>query len=360
MSTFATFNLNASVLATLTTLGTPGVVINGTDQADTLNDLTNGADLGRNDTINGLGGNDAIYAYNGHDTVNGGAGNDVIYDWGTGNDRFLGGDGNDRFYMRSGDNYVDGGSGIDGVDYIYSDRPMWIDLAGGYANSTAGHDTLVSIENAAGSTGDDVIVGNALDNNLFAGDDWLDGGAGNDTIVGQYGNDILKGGHGNDLLNEGGLYGNDVLDGGNGNDTLIGGFGADQLTGGAGADRFVFQTTTDFGGNGWDTIRDFQHGVDKIDLSALDARPDLAGNQAFTFDATRDGATEEFFDGLSDDWQGLIGTKGGPTINGEMGEIETRYEGGYTYVFLGAGDGLEEAAFRLQGNINLTASDFIL
>ena len=341
---------------------------NGTDASETLDDLTRGpngtvSDLGGNDVINGAGGNDTIYAYNGNDTVNGGEGNDYIYDWGSGNDTFRGEGGNDTIFVKSGDNIVDGGTGSDTVSYTYGSKPVWIDLAGGSANSLNGHDTLTSIENAVGSSYDDAIVGNSGANMLNgdAGDDWVDGGAGDDKLFGSYGNDTLKGGAGNDYLDGGsGIQGNDRLDGGTGNDTLVGGFGIDTMTGGTGADRFVFESKADFGGSGWDTITDFQHGVDKIDLSRIDARPDIAGNQAFTFDATRDGSWEEFKDGLSDDWQGLIGTKGGPTINGEMGEIETRYENGYTYVFLGQGDGLEEASFRLQGNVNLTASDFVL
>ena len=53
------------------------------------------------------------------------------------------------------------------------------------------------------------------------------------------------------------------LSGGAGNDTLDGGAGADTLIGGAGSDHFVFNTV-----DAVDTITDFVHGVDKIDLSA--------------------------------------------------------------------------------------------
>ena len=76
--------------------------------------------------------------------------------------------------------------------------------------------------------------------------------------------------------------GNDVLDGGEGDDFLWAGQGDDTLTGGGGADTFYYGATSDF--NTVDTITDFQQGVDKINLAAIDARPDLAGNQAFTFE----------------------------------------------------------------------------
>ncbi|MCC7283013.1 MAG: M10 family metallopeptidase C-terminal domain-containing protein [Acetobacteraceae bacterium] len=63
----------------------------------------------------------------------------------------------------------------------------------------------VTIENAAGGTGDDVIIGNEADNSLLgdAGNDMMMGAAGNDTINGDAGDDILVGGSGNDTLNGG-------------------------------------------------------------------------------------------------------------------------------------------------------------
>ncbi len=156
----------------------------------------------------------------------------------------------------------------------------------------------VSIENAKGGSGQDVINGNGLDNRLFgnAGNDTLNGGEGNDTLWGGLGADILNGGNGQDraqyhlatgavtadLLNSGnnsgeaagdtyvsiedlcgtgfgdtlrgdngnntiwgwngndqvyGRDGDDAIYGGNGNDILWGGLGADVLDGGAGTDR---------------------------------------------------------------------------------------------------------------------------
>ena len=51
----------------------------------------------------------------------------------------------------------------------------------------------VTIENAVGGAGNDVLIGNAADNYLF-------GGSGNDTIVGGSGYDILTGGTGYDTF----------------------------------------------------------------------------------------------------------------------------------------------------------------
>ncbi|MFK0689326.1 VCBS domain-containing protein, partial [Mesorhizobium sp. IMUNJ 23033] len=106
------------------------------------------------------------------------------------------------------------------------------------------------------------------------GDDILYGNGGADQIFGLAGNDTLFGQGGNDTLN-----------GGDGNDRLVGGVGADSLAGGAGSDTFYYGpivTDSAPGGGNFDTITDFVHGVDKIDLSSIDASG-AAGDQAFLF-----------------------------------------------------------------------------
>ena len=75
--------------------------------------------------------------------------------------------------------------------------------------------------------GDDVITGNADENEL-------DGGPGDDQIFGGEDEDILKGGSGDDMLDGG--DDDDVLDGGPDDDWLRGGKGADMLMGGPGID----------------------------------------------------------------------------------------------------------------------------
>jgi Ca2+-binding RTX toxin-like protein len=59
--------------------------------------------------------------------------------------------------------------------------------------------------------------------------------------------------------------GDDTISGAAGNDTINGGLGNDMLTGGAGADKFVFNTT--LSSTNIDTITDFVHGSDKIQLA---------------------------------------------------------------------------------------------
>ena len=336
--------------------------IYGTNGNNSLNDLKrlqNGTtvDLGTNDIIVGLDGHDRIEIYDGNDVVFGGAGDDTIRDRGTGNDTMYGMDGNDTIYAGLGHDTINGGVGFDTLSYRYSEQIAAVDLQAGHALSE-GIDTIVSIENLEGSSWDDVLLGSTEANRIEGGNgqDRIEGRAGDDFLNGMSKNDTINGGFGSDLVK--GELGDDRLDGSFGNDTVWGGSGNDIMTGGTLADIFYYTSTSDIAA--FDTITDFQHGVDKIHLSNIDARPDVAGDQAFHFDSTPDGSAEEFLDGLSDDWSGLLSGEPGPWINGDRGEIEYRHSGGYTYVYLSYGDGLIDSSIRLNGTVNLAASDFVL
>jgi Ca2+-binding RTX toxin-like protein len=91
----------------------------------------------------------------------------------------------------------------------------------------------------------------------------------------------------NDILT--GTDGADKLNGLAGNDSLIGGLGKDALTGGVGSDLFKFISLSDSSSlpKQADTITDFKHSEgDKIDLSAIDAKTEFEGDQAFTYIGT--------------------------------------------------------------------------
>jgi len=128
----------------------------------------------------------------------------------------------------------------------------------------------------AGYDGDDLIDGGA-------DGDQLDGGTGDDRVLGRAGDDMVFGDDGEDWLTGG--NGADTIYGGDGSDTLTGGANRDSMTGGADADLFVFRTASDTGIATWtrDIIADFEAGLDVLDLSGVDARIGVAGNQAFTW-----------------------------------------------------------------------------
>jgi Ca2+-binding RTX toxin-like protein len=165
--------------------------------------------------------------------------------------------GNDVLEGRNSADTLNGGNGIDTATYLHAPSGLITNLAspGGNTGHAAG-DTYISIENLAGSRFADTLTGNG-------GANRLDGGKGNDTLLAA-----------------------------GGNDRLIGGLGKDIQTGGAGADIFLLANTSEsVVGAARDRISDFNAGasdtiVDRIDLRPIDARTNVAGNQAFTFIGT--------------------------------------------------------------------------
>jgi serralysin len=146
--------------------------------------------------------------------------------------------------------------GVDTLDFSGWSSNSRIDLASG-ASSDGGGQTFnvqiafgAQIERAIGGSGDDILSGNESSNSLR---------------------------------------------GGGGNDILAGGLGNDRVEGGDGADIFVFAST--YHSSGYlirsdgkkflpDVLTDFTSGIDKIDLSAIDADLGTAENEAFAFIGT--------------------------------------------------------------------------
>lgn len=112
--------------------------------------------------------------------------------------------------------------------------------------------------------GDDIIDCSDVDYNIT-----IDASA-------QSGNKVLWGGAGNDTIKCG--TGNEIVNGGNGDDTITSGGGSNALTGGAGNDIFVYTAVKGSAPTSLDIIKDFVHGSDKIDVSALAFNGIAAGN----------------------------------------------------------------------------------
>ena len=257
--------------------------------------------LGGNDILNGDDANDTLYGGDGKDTLNGGAGNDIL-SGDDGNDSLDGGEGNDKLNGGAGNDLLTGGAGADlmsggaGIDTLY----------GG-----SGNDSL------DGGVGADIMTGGAGNDDYYvddAGDQTIElSGEGTDivrasiswTLGGNIEQLELQGtgdldGTGNELANRltgnsgdntlSGLAGVDTILGGDGDDTIIGGTGNDLMTGGAGADTFVilaesvYSSKTPAGGHlEIDFVYDLNKAEgDKLDLSAIDADINTAGDQAFT------------------------------------------------------------------------------
>ena len=185
------------------------------------NDVRTGTNAANN--LTGLAGNDYLKGLGGNDTLDGGHGSDLL-DGGPGNDK------------------LNGGTGVDLVAYPGT-AAVVIDLSGTTDTAKRGGetDTLIGIEGALGSSGNDTFKGDALDNEF-------QGKAGKDT-----------------------------------------------MTGGGGRDTWDFNDVADSpAGATRDLVTDFAPGQDVIDLAGIDADSTVPGNQSFRWvgKATLTGAAQ--------------------------------------------------------------------
>jgi len=240
--------------------------------------------MGSGDIIRGYGGNDILEGRGGIDSLYGGAGTDRIIG-GIGNDTLSGGTGNDTFVFAAGD-------GQDRItDFASGDIVQITGYSAAKSITQVGADVVVTLSTTDKMTFSNASLATVKSALHFGADSGGSGGTIGLTITGTNNGDTLNGTAGDDIIY--GLGGYDVIHGGGGNDRIYGGLGGDGLYGGAGADVFVYKVTQDAPPYGlmyteWDTIYDFQS-IDKIDLSAVDIDPALAGKQSFHFAGYTDG-----------------------------------------------------------------------
>jgi Ca2+-binding RTX toxin-like protein len=103
------------------------------------------------------------------------------------NDTIYGTAFDDRFRPYAGNDIMDGREGFDMVDYSNnsSSQAVSVNLVTGRANDgRGGADTLVSMENVRGGSGNDTLLGDIFSEAFrgLAGDDSIDGGLGSDRI----------------------------------------------------------------------------------------------------------------------------------------------------------------------------------
>jgi Ca2+-binding RTX toxin-like protein len=221
-----------------------------------------------------------LYGLAGDDVLRGGDGDDVL-DGGLGNDILEGGPGGDIYVVDSpGDSVHELAGG--GVDLVLSTAPSF-SLGDNVENLTLLNAAVNGVGNSAanvingddaangisGLGGDDVLRGFGGDDLLGggAGGDQLDGGDGNDTIYGEDGADVILGGDGADAIDGG--AGADQIDGGYGADNIAGGRDADLIAPGPGSDVISYTSAADSPASSHDIILGFEHGLDKIDFTAV-------------------------------------------------------------------------------------------
>jgi len=329
-------------------------------------------------------------------------------DGGAGDDQLAGSDGNDLLAGGAGNDRLDGGYGIDTANYGDAAAGVTINLVSQSAQNSggAGVDTLIRVENLAGSAFADVLTGNDLANALSGGggNDLLSGGAGNDVLAGgdgidtasyataggavrvslailtaqstlAAGADTLSGienltgsAHDDQLTGDGG---NNALTGNAGNDVLIGGLGNDVLSGGAGVDTtsyanaaaavtvsLALTTAQDSGGGGIDTLLS----IENLTGSAFDDV--LTGSAQLNVlsgglgnDLIDGGSAADTIDGSNGNDR-LKGSAGDDVIGGGAGlDILT---GGAGADQLTGGTGVDRFAYLLASDSTVAATDRIL
>lgn len=181
---------------------------------DLLEEIENLRGSAYGDRLEGDSAANRLEGEGGDDILRGLAGDDILVgDWaGVGCSAL-------RPFIEPGDDMLIGGNGWDTADYSGHQR-VTIDLRIDVWQDTtsAGHDTLIGVENVIGTDFADQLVGNVFSNMLV-------GGRGNDYLFGEGASDVLIGGAGRD--------------------TLDGGEKADELLGGAGDDIYVVDTVND-------------------------------------------------------------------------------------------------------------------
>ena len=253
----------------------------------------------------GLAGDDRLTGGAGRDWLFGGAGKDRL-DGGLGTNLLEGGAGNDTYVWRSDLDRIapeaafSAGGGIDTVE-AWGDftLPQNIEIL-----RLQGHEDL----NGYGNSAPEVLVGNP-------GANILSGGWGEDRIVGKGGDDVI-----------------------------IGGPRPDELVGDGGRVTFVYSDITDSraGPAARDFINGFTHGIDRIDLSLIDANSRTTDiNEAFTFIGNRP------FSG---------------TWSTSAGELNYASYGGNWNIVSADVDGDGRADFQIFVNLThwMTGTDFIL
>ena len=379
--------------------GFAGVRLLGTAGADAINVsgfVLNGIDAidggAGDDTITGSANNDRIIGGTGNDTLFGNAGDDTfLFASGAGSDTIDGGADYDTIEVTAANATLTWGS-FTNIEAISSGGFANAKIVGTGLNDAIDLSayTLTGIASIDGGSGNDVITGTDGADTLIGGkgNDTIDGGdgddvflfasgAGTDTIIGGAGIDTVRASAANTLITWGafsgieavsgdnftgvkivGTTGADTIDltgvtltniaaieGGKGNDTITGSAGADRIVGGAGmdtlrgggaADVFDFDLLADSYRTTIDTVADFQRGLDRIDLSTIDANTQAAGDQAFAF----------------------IGTA---AFSGVAGQLRFEVIAGGLQVSVDVdGNGAADMAIKLSGLATLDASDFIL
>ncbi|MFT8245493.1 M10 family metallopeptidase C-terminal domain-containing protein [Roseomonas sp. BN140053] len=274
------------------------------------NDVTIDLGAGNDKLVLASGGANSVKVSN-VETIIGGSGNDTVTLATLANDVTIDlGAGDDRLLLANGSNTltvwnVESVQSAGGADVL----TLGSAIQNGFVDLSAGSDKLILSSAGANSltvSNVETIIGGSRDDAVTLGASvWgvtVDLGGGSDSLVLADTRNMLTvtntetilGGSGADRITVTGSAasfisgggGADILVGGSGDDTLLGGAEKDLLTGGAGADHFRYTAISDSAAAApslWDSIQDFQHGVDQLEFSGLlTGQFSYRGSAAFT------------------------------------------------------------------------------
>ncbi|WP_377504512.1 pre-peptidase C-terminal domain-containing protein [Octadecabacter sp. R77987] len=270
-------------------------------------------------------------------------------------------------------------SGTKDIEIILLEATLLYEMGGGgyvsAADGVAGGYTIANgavIENATGSSGEDLLVGNDVKNFLtgnggadefwgLGGNDNIQGGAGADSIQAGTGDDIVDGGSDDDSIF--GEEGDDVIRGQGGTDWIVGGAGEDDISGGIGNDNIFGADDDDvirgqgnndtiygeqgddtiYGGSGNDTI---EGGIENDRLFGQGNNDTLFGGDGDDFLSGAAGS-DNLSGGADDDT--INGGAGADILNGGAGfDLLNGGTQGDTFVFV-AGNDIDQVGGYEQG-----------
>jgi len=267
-----------------------------------------------NDQLSGGGGADYLFGDRGADVLNGGGGDDNL-NGALGSDRLIGGGGDDDFTCSSvndGADTIDGGPGNEWYGCWSRTAKVSISLDGKANDGLNGENDNVkgSVENIAGGSGNDVLIGSNADNQI-------NGEAGHDTIKGLGGDDYLRG-----------QDGDDDLSGGDGDDDFYNQVGLDKYLGGNGDDTMYDDSVNDgrdvfSGGEGYDSLS-FYERTDPLTIDVTDPGGDGGAGGSENDDVQSDFEYLEGGEGADI----IYGSSKGERIDGRLGDDELYGRGG--------------------------------
>jgi Ca2+-binding RTX toxin-like protein len=293
VSTDSTFNLDTSDrIVTVTITDQAGHSASAVASVPVRAEVSDGIGQAGINAFTGGAHADRIFGFDGSDVLNGGAGDDYI-DGGEDDNTLDGGSGDNQLYAGSGDDTITAGDGNNYVSTGDGDNRVTLGNGNNQVRSGNGDDRITT-----GSGDDDIVAGDGT-NIIQAGDgtntvtgganaDEITTGSGNDTINAGDGQNVVSSGAGNDTITTG--IGDDTIDAGAGDDRIAAGRGDDDIRTGTGADTIVFDSN--LAQIGFDTLRDFQSGVDTLEFSlavvgGAGSGLGLGGADTGTLDAAR-------------------------------------------------------------------------